>query len=84
MQDTDKPTCYGTMFPDMLHLPEDRPASGKVFTVLLERAGGMIRSNRSVTADVAKWKECEGCLEFEGCYRFSMAKLALESAVLGL
>lgn len=46
------PECYGTLFPDVLHLPEDRPASGTVFTVLLQRAGGMYRCSRSVTADM--------------------------------
>ena len=39
MNNTHQPECYGTLFPDVLHLPEDRPASGKVFTVLL-RTGG--------------------------------------------
>ncbi len=78
------PECFGTVFPDMLHLPEDRPASGKVFTVLLRRAGGLYRSDRSVTADMAGWEECKRCPEFDGCYKFSMAKLAVESAVLGL
>ena len=34
------PECYGTLFPSVLQLPEDRPASGTVFTiVLLTRAG---------------------------------------------
>lgn len=78
------PECYGAMFPDVLHLPEDRPASGTVFTVLLQRAGGMFRSHRSVTADMVRWKECESCPMFDSCYKLSMAKLALESAALGL
>ena len=34
-----QPECYGTLFPDVLNLPEDRPASGKVFTVVLATGG---------------------------------------------
>jgi radical SAM protein with 4Fe4S-binding SPASM domain len=75
------PECFGTMFPCVLHLPDDRPACGKVFTVLLERAGGMMRSQRTVTADKDAWRECSACEEFENCYRFCMAKLTLESAI---
>lgn len=69
------------MFPDVLHLPSDRPVSGKVFTVLLERAGGLLRSNRTITADRYEWDECVQCPDFDGCYRFCMAKLTLASAV---
>ena len=65
----------------MLRLSEDRPTSGTVFTVVLERAGGMWRSGRSVTADMDRWDECQECPDFDGCYKFSMAKLALESAI---
>ena len=59
--------CYGTLFPDVLHLPEDRPASGTVFTALLQRAGGMYRCSRSVTADMEQWDRCQQCPDFDGC-----------------
>jgi len=59
MTTNDHPECYGTLFPSLLRLPEDRPASGTVFTVLLERAGGMWRCNRSITADMQRWNECQ-------------------------
>ena len=81
MNDTHQPDCYGRMFPDLLHLPEGRPARGRVFTVLLERVGGMFRGGRSVAADLAAWEECRRCPRVEDCYKLSMAKLALESAV---
>jgi hypothetical protein len=81
MATSEHPKCYGRLFPGLLALPEDRPASGKVFTVLLERAGGMWRGSRSVTADMERWDECLECEGFDGCYKLSMAKLALESAV---
>lgn len=81
MNATHQPECYGTLFPDVLSLPEDRPASGKGFTVVLQRAGGIWRASRSVSADMEQWDECQQCPEFESCYKLSMAKLALESAV---
>ena len=40
MHNTHQPECCGTLFPDVLNLPDDRPASGKGFTVVLECAGG--------------------------------------------
>ncbi len=76
-----QPECYGTLFPSLLDLPEDRPASGTVFTVLLRRAGGMYRCSRSVTADLEQWEVCQQCPYIEGCYKFSTARLALESAI---
>ena len=81
MTSAHRPECYGTLFPSILQLPEDRPVSGQVFTVLLQRAGGMYRCSRSVTADMEKWNQCQQCPDFEGCYKFSMATLALESAI---
>src|SRR5208337_3758312 len=53
------------------------PASGTVFTVLLQRAGGMYRCSRSVAADMEQWDRCQQCPDFDGCYKFSMAKLTL-------
>jgi hypothetical protein len=81
MSNSEHPECYGTMFPSVLHIPEDRPAAGTMFTVVLERAGGMWRSNRTVTANTEQWDECQKGGDFDGCYKLSMAKLALESAI---
>lgn len=74
--------CYGKMFPDVLHLHSDTPVPGKVFSVLLERAGGLIRCNRSITANQEEWDECLQCPEFDHCYKFCMAKLTLASAII--
>jgi radical SAM protein with 4Fe4S-binding SPASM domain len=74
--------CYGKMFPDVLHVQNDRPQRGKVFSVVLERAGGLWRSNRQVTAEMNEWDECRECPFFHDCYKFCMAKLALSSAVI--
>lgn len=82
MNQTKHQTCYGAMFPDVLHVENDRPQRGKVFSVLLQRAGGMFRCNREVGVNTEQWDECRKCPEFDGCYQLSMAKLALESAVV--
>ena len=44
--------CFGTMFPDDLHLQDNVPNKGKVFTVRVKAAGGMIRSGRSIDTDI--------------------------------
>jgi hypothetical protein len=80
MSEGHQPECYGRIFPDVLHLPEGRPSKGTVFAVKLQRVGGMFSYERSVTADMGRWNECRHCPEFDGCYMFSMAKLAMESA----
>lgn len=74
--------CFGTMFPDVLHVESDRPQRGKVFSLLLERAGGMYRCNREVTADIERWDHCRKCPEFDDCYKFCTAKLLLASAIV--
>jgi len=78
---TECPDCYGKMFPDVLHLPSNRPVSGKVFTVQLDRAGGFIRSDRRITADLKEWEKCLECPLFDECYKFSMAHVTLASAI---
>jgi hypothetical protein len=82
MNQTHHQECFGTMFPDVLHVENDRQQRGKVFSLLLERAGGMYRCNREVAGDVEQWDECRKCPEFDNCYQFSTAKLLLASAIV--
>ncbi len=70
------------MFPDVLHLEIDRPQRGKVFSLLLERAGEMFRCNRKVSGDIEPWDACRKCPEFESCYQLSMGKLLLASSIV--
>lgn len=74
--------CYGTMFPDVLHVVNDQPRRGKVFSILVQRAGGMIRCNREVMADTEQSDDCRKCPEFDDCYKLCMAKLLLASAIV--
>ena len=73
--------CYGTMFPETLTIPHDKPAQGKAFSLLVRRAGGLFVANRKVAVDLAQWDDCSGCDEFEHCYPLCVAKLLLEAAV---
>jgi len=75
--------CFGKMFPDDLHLKDNQPNKGKVFTVLMEFTGGMlpVRSDRSIEADIEQWDDCQQCPEFDSCYKLCLAKVTLESAI---
>jgi hypothetical protein len=75
--------CFGKMFPDDLHLKDNEPNKGKVFTVFMGFQGGMIprRTDRSIEADIEQWDDCQQCPEFESCYKLCMAKVTLESAI---
>lgn len=72
--------CYGTMFHDSLHFSVNEEMQGKVFSFELDSAG-LARSARVVQADTVQWDDCLACSEFDHCYKFCMAKLALESAI---
>jgi hypothetical protein len=74
-------SCYGNLFPDTLHVSNDRPKKGKVFSYTLHTAGGLYRVGRETGVAMAEWDRCTECPEFENCYKLSMAKLALEDAV---
>ncbi len=75
--------CFGTMFPDDLHLKNNQPNKGKVFTVFMGLTSGMmpVRTDRSVEADIEQWDDCQQCSEFDSCYKLCLAKVTLESAV---
>jgi len=72
--------CYGAMFHDSLHFSTNEKMQGKVFSFELDSAG-LTRSTRSVQADIVQWDDCMACSEFGHCYKFCMAKLALETAI---
>jgi hypothetical protein len=41
----------------------------------------LARSDHLVKADISEWDDCLKCPEFEHCYKFCMAKLALGAAI---
>lgn len=73
--------CFGTMFPDDLHLKSNQPNEGKVFTVWVELIGGFNRGDRKIKADIEQWDDCQQCPEFDSCYKLCLAKTTLESVV---
>ena len=73
--------CYGAMFPPTLHAAADRPMRGKVFAYQLLTAGGTFRSDRKVSADIEAWDACVDCGEFQPCFKLSLGKLVLETAI---
>lgn len=81
MTDTTHKECFGTMFPDDLHLKNNVPNRGKVFTAHVQLVGGMARGDRSIEADIEQWDDCRQCPEFDSCYHLCLAKVAMEAAV---
>jgi hypothetical protein len=73
--------CFGTMFPDTLHLHTNQECKGKVFSSRLESATGWVRSGERIDADIEEWDDCQQCPEFTSCFQLCLAKVALESAV---
>jgi hypothetical protein len=73
-------SCYGTMFHDVLHFQENVSMKGKVFSFKLDRMG-LVRSNHTVTADIAEWDDCLECEEFDHCYKFCIAKLLMQDSI---
>ena len=72
--------CYGTMFHDSLHFSTNEKMQGKVFSFELNSAG-LTRATRDVQVDIVQWNDCLACPEFDHCFKFCMAKLALETAI---
>ncbi len=62
---TEHKTCYGNLFPDTLHVANDRPHKGKVFFYTLHTPGGLCPASREVGVDKAEWDQCTQCPEFE-------------------
>lgn len=74
-------SCYGKMFPDILHDSGDGPHRGKVFSFEFQSAGGLCRTDRETATNMDVWDDCVRCPEFDACYKLSMAQLALQSAI---
>ncbi len=77
---TTQPACYGGMFPDILATPIQTKLVGKVFSIELQRAG-LAYQDKSLIADREQWQHCLQCDAFDHCYKFAMAKLALETSL---
>ncbi len=72
--------CYGNMFPPVNRQPDNVPVTGKVFSYHVEHTGVMAR-DRAVSVDENAWRQCVKCDEYESCYRLSVSRLMLETAL---
>jgi hypothetical protein len=75
------PNCYGAMFPIGREAPETGPGAGKALHVVRTNPVGMAPAVKRVEVDSAGWDECVHCPQFDECYRLSMAKLSLQTAL---
>ena len=75
-------TCFGTMFPDSLHLPTT--LKRKVFMVREIPSGRLAAPDRTVEIDVEEWDDCRRYSEFESCYKLCLGTVTLESAISGI
>jgi hypothetical protein len=76
--------CYGTMFPEPLRARGGPRAAGKVFSLRLVPAGGVVGPDCRVEVNRGEWDDCLWCPEFESCYKLCMAKLTLQAAASGI
>lgn len=81
MQAKEHQPCYEKLFPDSLHAEFNRPAVGKVFSFLIVSPPGLCRAPCRVEMDREAWDACVECPKFDPCYKLSIAKLALDTAV---
>jgi len=72
--------CYGKMFPLVIRQPDNVTMAGKVLSYHGERSGVMAMDRR-VVVDGQAWRQCVICEEHGTCYRLSISKLLLESAL---
>lgn len=68
------------MFHDSLDFEINKEIGGKVFSFELNSIG-VGRSDRVVKTGFSEWNDCMACAVFDHCYQFSMARLALETAI---
>jgi len=73
-------TCYGKMFPDVIHLVDNEEVTGRVFGYRVDRPGVAV-TNRSAAVNKEEWQRCVECPEFEGCYRLSIGTVLVELAI---
>ena len=69
------------LFPDLLHLDHNVENRGRVASIFIESVG-IGDQDRRLTIDEAAWNECVKHPNFRACYDLSMARLAMEKALL--
>jgi hypothetical protein len=78
-----KRECYGKLFPDLLQLPRNKMNQGHVFGAMVQSVGVGVQ-DRKLSVNAAEWEKCAVCPDYRTCYDLSLAKLALQQAVLSV
>jgi hypothetical protein len=68
------------MFPAVAKPPHNIEVAGKVLSYRIEHPG-MMPTGHTLNIDRESWQRCLECKEFEGCYRMSIGKLLVDSAL---
>ena len=83
--DSTHPCCESPsaadLFPDLLRLDHNTENRGRIASIFFESLGLGIHSRR-LTIDESAWCECVKHPNFQACYDLSMARLALQKAML--
>ena len=83
--DPTHPCCESTtaadLFPDLLRLEHNRENRGRVASIFIESLGIGVQDRR-LTIEPVAWNECVKHPNFRPCYDLSMARMALQQAML--
>jgi hypothetical protein len=83
--DASRPCCEspvdGDLFPDLTRLEFNAENRGRVASIIVESVGIGVQS-KAISIDETAWKECIKHPNFRACYDLSMAKVALQQALL--
>lgn len=85
--DPSRPPCESPsaadFFPDLERLEENAENRGRVASLFVESTGIGTQDHR-LTIDQEAWNECVTRPHFRACYDLSMARMALQRAMLEL
>ena len=84
--DPTHPCCESStaadLFPDLLRLKDNAENRGRVASIFIESIGIGVQERR-LTIDETAWNECLKHPNFRACHDLSMARQALQQAMLG-
>ena len=78
LPESERPPCFGRLFPDFSQLTYNRTAEGCAFDARVESCGVSVQ-RKALTFKPQRWGVCASPGVFDECYRLSLAKLLLET-----
>ena len=73
--------CYGSMFPTSFAPIEAGSPRTTALAVVAAAPVGLQATPPRIEVNHARWDECRLCADFDDCYKLSMARLTLATAV---